>query len=180
MILSNGMVATLDPQSIERTDLRIEGDSIAQRGPMLRPVPGEEVLELDGALVLPGLVNAHTHLYSALARGMPGPAEPPRSFVEILEKLCCPDGDFTKVMVIFDPYFKSVEERLNRPFKLMHHPERKARNNARYRQRKKALEKHGLDAAPLAAFAALASIAAYARASPACASALVGSSTIAS
>jgi len=37
--------------------------------------------------VVPGLVNAHTHLYSALARGMPGPAEPPRSFVEILDKV---------------------------------------------------------------------------------------------
>ena len=36
--------------------------------------------------MLPGLVNAHTHLYSALARGMPGPVEPPRSFVEILEQ----------------------------------------------------------------------------------------------
>jgi putative selenium metabolism protein SsnA len=34
---------------------------------------------------MPGLVNAHTHLYSALARGMPGPALPPRNFVEILE-----------------------------------------------------------------------------------------------
>ena len=45
------------------------------------------MLDLDGALVLPGLVNAHTHLYSALARGMPGPAEPPKSFVEILEKV---------------------------------------------------------------------------------------------
>jgi putative selenium metabolism protein SsnA len=87
MILRDGIVATLDPQDVERTDLRIEGDRIAERGPALVLSPGEEALDLEGALVLPGLVNAHTHLYSALARGMPGPAESPRNFVEILEKV---------------------------------------------------------------------------------------------
>jgi putative selenium metabolism protein SsnA len=87
MILKSGLVATLDPQNVEPTDLRIEGGDIVDRSPRLRPLPGEEVLDLDGALVMSGLVNAHTHLYSALARGMPGPGEPPRSFVEILEKV---------------------------------------------------------------------------------------------
>lgn len=38
-------------------------------------------------LTLPGFVCAHTHLYSSLARGMPQPAEPPRNFVEILERI---------------------------------------------------------------------------------------------
>lgn len=33
----------------------------------------------------PGLACAHTHLYSALARGMPAPSHPPRNFPEILE-----------------------------------------------------------------------------------------------
>ena len=51
------------------------------------PHPDEEVLDLEGALVMPGLVNAHTHLYSALARGMPGPAAHPRTFREILERV---------------------------------------------------------------------------------------------
>jgi cytosine/adenosine deaminase-related metal-dependent hydrolase len=32
-----------------------------------------------------GLVNAHHHLYSALARGMPAPPRPPTTFSEILE-----------------------------------------------------------------------------------------------
>jgi cytosine/adenosine deaminase-related metal-dependent hydrolase len=35
----------------------------------------------------PGLVCAHTHLYSAIARGLPGPAQPPTSFLGILEGL---------------------------------------------------------------------------------------------
>lgn len=35
-----------------------------------------------------GLVNAHTHMYSALARfGMPPPDPPPRSFLQILERV---------------------------------------------------------------------------------------------
>ncbi|HSD26104.1 MAG TPA: putative aminohydrolase SsnA [Vicinamibacteria bacterium] len=87
MLLSNATVAAFDPPRVEATSLRLEGDTIVECGPSLAPGAGEERLDLEGALVLPGLVNAHTHLYSALARGMPGPAEPPRSFVEILEKV---------------------------------------------------------------------------------------------
>jgi cytosine/adenosine deaminase-related metal-dependent hydrolase len=37
--------------------------------------------------VTPGLVCAHHHLYSALARGMPAPPRQPRSFIEILEQV---------------------------------------------------------------------------------------------
>ena len=87
MLLQDATVATLDPPRVERASLRIEGERILERGPALAPAEGEEVLDLEGALVLPGFVNAHTHLYSALARGMPGPGEPPRTFVEILEKV---------------------------------------------------------------------------------------------
>ena len=35
----------------------------------------------------PGLVCAHHHLYSALARGMPAPPRVPTTFTEILELL---------------------------------------------------------------------------------------------
>jgi len=87
MLLANGLVATLDPPRVEQASLRIEGGTIVERAHALAPAAGEEVVELAGALVLPGLVNAHTHLYSALARGMPAPDEPPSSFVEILERV---------------------------------------------------------------------------------------------
>jgi putative selenium metabolism protein SsnA len=87
MLLGNATVVALDPPRVEKASLRIEGERIAARGPSLVPAAGEEVVDLEGTLVLPGLVNAHTHLYSALARGMPGPKEPPRTFVEILERV---------------------------------------------------------------------------------------------
>jgi len=87
MILRGGIVATLDPPRVERADLRVDGGRIVERAEALAPLPGEDVLEVAGGLVLPGLVNAHTHLYSALARGMPAPSSPPRTFVEVLERV---------------------------------------------------------------------------------------------
>jgi putative selenium metabolism protein SsnA len=87
MLLQGARLATFDPPRVDEADLRIEGERIAERGQRLAPRSGEEVLELDGAVVMPGLVNAHTHLYSALARGMPGPAIAPRNFVEILQRV---------------------------------------------------------------------------------------------
>lgn len=85
ILLRGGLVATFDPPSVERADLRLEGETIAERGPALTPRPGETVLDCAGRLVIPGLVLAHTHLYSALARGMPAPPRAPRDFKEILE-----------------------------------------------------------------------------------------------
>jgi putative selenium metabolism protein SsnA len=84
MLLTGATLVGLDPAHVEGGDLRIDGDRIAERG---HGLGGGESVDLSGCLVLPGLVNAHTHLYSALARGMPWPAPPPRNFVEILEKV---------------------------------------------------------------------------------------------
>ncbi|MEL7156027.1 MAG: amidohydrolase family protein, partial [Actinomycetota bacterium] len=47
-------------------------------------MPGLGDAEREGALTS-GLVCAHHHLYSALARGMPAPTRSPRSFADILE-----------------------------------------------------------------------------------------------
>jgi putative selenium metabolism protein SsnA len=87
MLLQGATVVTLDPPSADPADLRVQGDRIVERGPSLGALPGEEVLDLGGAVVMPGLVNAHTHLYSALARGMPPPKAAPRTFLEILERV---------------------------------------------------------------------------------------------
>ena len=46
---------------------------------------GTTVIDGQGGLALPGLVCAHHHLYSALARGMPAPPRVPSNFAEILE-----------------------------------------------------------------------------------------------
>jgi putative selenium metabolism protein SsnA len=87
VLLQNAVLAALDPPRVSSGDLRVKDGIISESAPTLTARPGEETVDLAGSLVLPGLVNAHTHLYSALARGMPGPKEPPRSFVEILERI---------------------------------------------------------------------------------------------
>lgn len=47
---------------VAATDLRVAADGrIAELGAGLRPAPGEEVLELDGRWLLPGLVDCHVH-----------------------------------------------------------------------------------------------------------------------
>lgn len=46
-----------------------------------------ERIDAGGGLIMPGLVNAHTHLYSALARGLMANLDPSANFVEILENL---------------------------------------------------------------------------------------------
>ena len=54
-------------------------------GPHASSEPGDETVDCGGAVSMPGLVNGHTHLYSALAAGMPAPPRPPRNFHEILK-----------------------------------------------------------------------------------------------
>lgn len=74
LAITGGTVVALDPPAVERRDV------------LLGAAP-RRVLDASGCLVMPGLAIAHTHLYSALARGMPGPSGTPRSFREILEKV---------------------------------------------------------------------------------------------
>jgi putative selenium metabolism protein SsnA len=87
MLLKGASLAAFDPPLVERADLRLDGGRIVERRASLAPLDGEELVDLAGHLVIPGLVNAHTHLYSALARGLPAPPSPPRSFVEVLERV---------------------------------------------------------------------------------------------
>lgn len=80
-----GMLITFDPPLVERADLRIEGGRVVGRAAQLEAREGEEILDLRGRIVMAGMVCAHTHLYSALARGMPAPSRVPANFREILE-----------------------------------------------------------------------------------------------
>ncbi|MEN3332537.1 MAG: hypothetical protein V7641_1902 [Blastocatellia bacterium] len=84
-LLKSATLVRLAPATVERSDLRIQDGRIVKRGARLRRKPDDEVIDLSGKLVLPGMVCAHTHLYSALARGMPAPPRVPMNFREILE-----------------------------------------------------------------------------------------------
>ncbi|TAK59825.1 MAG: putative aminohydrolase SsnA [Bacteroidetes bacterium] len=85
MLLKNCTLLTFLPSAIEKADLRIENGFIVERKKNLVPKRNEEVINLEGKYILPGLVNAHTHLYSTLARGMRAPRKQPKNFLEILQ-----------------------------------------------------------------------------------------------
>ena len=78
------IVRSLRPPVVESADLAIEDGRIVAA----QAVPAAtERLDCTGCLIVPGNVCAHTHLYSALARGMPYHLAPPRTFVEILQRV---------------------------------------------------------------------------------------------
>ncbi len=85
-----GSVFHGDPPSQRDGDIAIDGalGVIVEPGDASQEDVEAQVLDATGCLVLPGLVIAHHHLYSSLARGMPpGPGTAPKSFVEVLEKI---------------------------------------------------------------------------------------------
>jgi putative selenium metabolism protein SsnA len=77
------IVASLHPIRIVRGDLFVDGGRVVERA------DGATPLDCSGCLIVPGNVCAHTHLYSTLARGMPGPTGigPPSNFVQILQRV---------------------------------------------------------------------------------------------
>jgi putative selenium metabolism protein SsnA len=74
------IVASLDPVRIVDGDLWVRDGRIAPPGDGVR-------IACDGVVVVPGNVCAHTHLYSALARGMPYALEAPHDFLQILQRV---------------------------------------------------------------------------------------------
>jgi putative selenium metabolism protein SsnA len=87
-VLTNAVIASLGPRGITRGDVGVEDGRIAWVGQppaASEPAKPAPVVDCGGRLVMPGNVCAHTHLYSALARGMPPPRRAPTNFLEILE-----------------------------------------------------------------------------------------------
>lgn len=90
LLIRNGMLVTLNPdnQIIEQGSLYIEGDTLVEVGTFAEnKYRADRVIDAGGNLVMPGLINAHHHLYSTFARGFTPPGEPARDFKEILERL---------------------------------------------------------------------------------------------
>lgn len=79
-VLHGGLLADPVRGEVTQADLGISGDRIGG-------VPTDDAgrVDVSGCVVMPGHVCAHHHLYSSLARGMPGPGRAPRNFTEILE-----------------------------------------------------------------------------------------------
>lgn len=66
----------------------VQGETIEHVGSLPPEDRGfDDVLDLRDKTVLPGMINAHTHLYGSLSLGMPALEKAPRNFVEILQEI---------------------------------------------------------------------------------------------
>ncbi|MBA2312422.1 MAG: amidohydrolase family protein [Actinobacteria bacterium] len=81
IVLTGAVLVDRARKSVDTADLGISSGRISGAQ------DGSERVDVSGCVVMPGLVCAHHHLYSSLARGMPGPADPPRNFLQILERV---------------------------------------------------------------------------------------------
>ncbi|MDR0534336.1 MAG: amidohydrolase family protein [Verrucomicrobiales bacterium] len=62
MLLRPQITLTMDGAPLANAAVRVEGNRITEIGVGLLPLAGEEVVELPGQVLLPGLINAHCHL----------------------------------------------------------------------------------------------------------------------
>ncbi|MHB1638403.1 MAG: putative aminohydrolase SsnA [Candidatus Dormibacteria bacterium] len=89
--ITNATIVTMDERTplVENGAVLVADGRIQAIGPaaLTASHPDAELVDAGGGIVMPGMLCTHTHLYSAFARGMALPGDPPRNFKEILERL---------------------------------------------------------------------------------------------
>ena len=90
LIVKNGRVITRDAAHPYYKDgaVVIDGEQILEVGAcqdLEKKYPKAETIDVKGGLIMPGFINAHTHIYSGLARGLSVKGYNPTNFYEILD-----------------------------------------------------------------------------------------------
>ena len=90
LIIGNGRVVTRDNDHPywEEGAVVTEGEVIRELGPtayLREKYPQAEFVDAGGGVIMPGLINAHTHIYSGLARGLAIQGHDPRTFYQVLD-----------------------------------------------------------------------------------------------
>lgn len=88
MIITNARILTFDAANrvLDSGSVEIRPDGSIGNVSSGR-ARGKTIVDARGKLLMPALINCHTHLYSTLARGISLPGRAPRNFPEILRKL---------------------------------------------------------------------------------------------
>lgn len=108
LLIKNGTVVTLNEagEMIEGGAVYCEGPKIVAVGRSLEARhKADRVIDAQGGVIMPGLLNVHHHLYSTFARGFHVPGEPARNFKEILERLW---WRLDRVLTPDDVYYSSI------------------------------------------------------------------------
>jgi putative selenium metabolism protein SsnA len=90
LLITNGRLVTLDEDDrfIESGSIYIEGSRIVDVGEFAADAyAADRTIDARGSLVMPGLINAHHHLYSTFARGFTPPGPQAQNFEENLTNL---------------------------------------------------------------------------------------------
>ncbi|MCR4907904.1 MAG: putative aminohydrolase SsnA [Lachnospiraceae bacterium] len=92
LIIGDGTVITRDADNPFFPDgaVVIEKDKILEVGfetELKAKYPEADYISAHGGIIMPGLINAHTHIYSGLARGLSIKGNNPTNFLEILKGL---------------------------------------------------------------------------------------------
>ena len=90
LLVGNGKLFTRDPAMpyLEDGAVVIDGEAIREVGTqadLKAKYPNAEYVDARGGLIMPGLINAHTHIYSGLARGLAIEGNNPTNFLEVLD-----------------------------------------------------------------------------------------------
>ena len=90
ILLANGKVITRDSEGtgyLSDGGVVTDGGKIVEVGKtsdLKAKYPQAEFVDAKGGVIMPGLINAHTHIYSALARGLAIVGNNPTNFYEVL------------------------------------------------------------------------------------------------
>jgi len=92
LLIGNGRLITRgNPNKlIENGCVAVDGRLIKEVGvtsELREKYAGAEFIDAGGGVIMPGLINAHNHIYSAFARGLSIKGYAPRNFPEILDGL---------------------------------------------------------------------------------------------
>ncbi len=72
LVIENGAILPMDSEDsiLKQGLLGVQGDTIAHIGPLAQGYGAEKTIDARGGLILPGLINGHTHAAMSLFRGL--------------------------------------------------------------------------------------------------------------
>ena len=90
LIIGNGRVITRDAALPYLPDgaVAVDGELIREVGAtaaLREKYPEAEFIDARGGVIMPGLINTHTHIYSGLARGLAINGHDPHTFYQVLD-----------------------------------------------------------------------------------------------